>query len=233
MAGHQRDPKRERFWRKVLARRARSGLNVSEFCSREGLVATTLAARDCSPRCPVTCCLFEKTASVTGFGVRPGEAGRFRNRNYVSSGSVTSQRHHSRSGGQHRSGHTLHIARSAARIMLSLALPVEIYLCTQPTDLRRGFDRLVQAALEHAGREVTCGGLCMFINSRRDRVKLLYWDGDGLCQWYKRLEAGRFQLPAVSPESSSMALSGTQLALILGGVDLRSVRQRKRYRQLA
>ena len=63
--------------------------------------------------------------------------------------------------------------------MLSLALPVEIYLCTQPTDLRRGFDRLAQAALEHAGREVTSGGLYMFINRRRDRLKLLYWDGDG------------------------------------------------------
>ena len=117
--------------------------------------------------------------------------------------------------------------------MLSLALPVEIYLCTQPTDLRRGFDRLAQAALEHAGREVTSGGLYMFVNRRRDRVKLLYWDGDGLCQWYKRLEAGRFQLPAVPPESSSVALSATQLSLILSGVDLRSVRQRKRYRQPA
>jgi transposase len=117
--------------------------------------------------------------------------------------------------------------------MLSLALPVEIYLCTQPTDLRRGFDRLAQAALEHAGREVTNGGLYMFVNRRRDRVKLLYWDGDGLCQWYKRLEAGCFQLPAFSSETTSVALSGTQLALILSGVDLRSVQQRKRYRQPA
>jgi transposase len=117
--------------------------------------------------------------------------------------------------------------------MLSLALPVEIYLCTQPTDLRRGFDRLAQAALEHAAREVINGGLYMFINRRRDRVKLLYWDGDGLCQWYKRLEAGRFQLPIFSSETTSMALSATQLSLILSGVDLRSVRQRKRYRQPA
>jgi hypothetical protein len=48
--------------------------------------------------------------------------------------------------------------------MLSLALPVEIHLCTQPTDLRRGFDRLAQAALEHAGREVTSGRLYMFLH---------------------------------------------------------------------
>jgi len=117
--------------------------------------------------------------------------------------------------------------------MLSLALPVEIYLCTQPTDLRRGFDRLAQAALEHAGHEVTSGGLYMFVNRRRDRVKLLYWDGDGLCQWYKRLEAGRFQLPTVSAELTSVTLSATQLSLILSGVDLRSVRQRKRYQRTA
>jgi transposase len=113
--------------------------------------------------------------------------------------------------------------------MLSLSLPVEIYLSVPPVDLRRGFDRLAQLALEHAGREVTGGGLYVFVNRRRDRVKLLYWGGDGLCLWYKRLEAGRLQLPAVAAETTSVSLSGTQLALILGGIDLQSVRQRKRY----
>jgi transposase len=115
--------------------------------------------------------------------------------------------------------------------MLSLSLPVEIYLCVEPADLRRGFDRLAQMAQEHAGRDVLAGGLYVFFNRRRDRVKLLWWDSDGLALWYKRLEAGTFQLPAVPPEATSVALSGTQLTLILGGVDLASVRQRKRYRR--
>jgi transposase len=117
--------------------------------------------------------------------------------------------------------------------MLSLALPVEIYFCTQATDMRRGFDGLLRMAEEHLSRDVFRGGLYMFVNRRRDRLKLLYWDNDGLAIWHKRLEAGRFQLPAVEAKSSCVTLTGTQLALILGGIDLASARQRKRYRRPA
>jgi transposase len=120
--------------------------------------------------------------------------------------------------------------------MLSLALPVKIYLCVEPTDMRRGFDGLLRMAEEHLARDVLSGGLFVFVNRRRDRLKLLYWDNDGLAIWHKRLEAGRFQLPAVeagSPRANSVTLTGTQLALILGGIDLASARQRKRYRRPA
>lgn len=117
--------------------------------------------------------------------------------------------------------------------MLSLALPVEIYLCTEATDMRRGFDGLLRMAEEHLARDVLAGGLFMFVNRRRDRVKLLYWDQDGLAIWHKRLEAGRFQLPAMDGDTACATLTPTQLALILGGIDLASVRQRKRYRRPA
>ena len=117
--------------------------------------------------------------------------------------------------------------------MLNLSLPVEIFLCIQPTDLRRGFDRLAQLAQEHAGRDPFRGGLYVFFNRRRDRVKLWYWDGDGAALWYKRLEVGRFQLPAVAADATSVSLTPTELTLILSGIDLTSVRQRKRYRQPA
>jgi transposase len=108
--------------------------------------------------------------------------------------------------------------------VLSLALPVEIYLCAEPTDMRRGFDGLVRMAEEHLSRDVLAGGLYMFVNRRRDRVKLLYWDNDGLALWHKRLEAGRFQLPTLDSRRSCVTLTATQLALILGGIDLTSVR---------
>ncbi len=72
--------------------------------------------------------------------------------------------------------------------MLSLALPVEIYFCTQPTDMRRGFDGLLRMAEEHLSRDVLRGGLYVFVNRRRDRLKLLYWDNDGLAIWHKKLE---------------------------------------------
>ena len=65
--------------------------------------------------------------------------------------------------------------------MLSLSLPLDIFLCIEPTDMRCGFDRLAQRALEHAARDVLAGGLFVFVNRRRDRIKLLYWDGDGFC----------------------------------------------------
>lgn len=114
--------------------------------------------------------------------------------------------------------------------MLSLGLPVEIFLCVEPTDMRSGYDRLALRAQERAGRDVLAGGLFVFFNRRRDRVKLLYWDRDGLAVWQKRLEAGTFQLPVIAPDATSLALSGAQLTLILSGIDLSSVRQRKRYR---
>jgi transposase len=117
--------------------------------------------------------------------------------------------------------------------MLSLSLPLEIFLCVEPTDMRCGFDRLAQCAQAHAQRDVLQGGLFVFVNRRRNRLKLLYFDGDGLAVWFKRLEAGSVQLPAVDPSATSIALSDTQLVMMLRGIDLASVRQRKRYRQLA
>ena len=117
--------------------------------------------------------------------------------------------------------------------MLNLSLPVEIYLCVSPTDMRRGFDGLMRMAEEHLMRNVLEGGLYVFINRRRDRVKLLYWDNDGLAIWYKRLEQGTLEVPRVDDETAGVTLSGTDLALLLGGVDLASVRRRRRYRKSA
>ena len=113
--------------------------------------------------------------------------------------------------------------------MLSLSLPLEIWLCVEPTDMRCGYDRLAQRAHEHARRDVLAGGLFVFFNRRRDRVKLLYWDQDGYAMWQKRLEAGRFELPRLAADYQSVTLSQKQLAMILWGVDLTSVRMRKRY----
>jgi len=115
--------------------------------------------------------------------------------------------------------------------MLSLALPVDIYLCVEPTDMRKSFDGLWALAVEHLRRDPLRGGLFVFINKRRDRMKLLYWDGDGIAVWAKRLEAGTFQRPPVDGQAQSVPLSATELTLLLRGIDLRSVRQRKRYRR--
>jgi hypothetical protein len=72
--------------------------------------------------------------------------------------------------------------------VLSLGLSVDVYLCTLPTDMRRGFDGLMRMSEEHLQRNVLQGGLFVFVNRQRDRVKLLYWDQDGLAIWYKKLD---------------------------------------------
>jgi len=107
---------------------------------------------------------------------------------------------------------------------------VQIFLCVLPTDMRRGFDGLMRMAEEHLQQNVLDGGLFVFVNRRRDRVKLLYWDGDGLCIWYKRLESGTVELPAASSETTHVTLTATELALLLGGIELASAKRRKRYR---
>lgn len=117
--------------------------------------------------------------------------------------------------------------------MLSLSLPVRIFLCVLPTDMRRGFDGLMRMAEEHLLQNVLDGGLFVFVNRRRDRVKLLYWDGDGLCLWHKRLEAGTVELPAAPQNATHVTLSATELALLLGGIELASAKRRKRFRRTA
>ena len=72
--------------------------------------------------------------------------------------------------------------------MLSLSLPVDIYLSTAPADMRKSFDGLFALAVEHLGRDPFAGGLFVFVNRRRDRMKLLYWDADGLAVWAKKQE---------------------------------------------
>ena len=116
-----------------------------------------------------------------------------------------------------------------------LPASVRIYLCTKPTDLRKGFDGLQGMVREFLGQDPLSGHLFLFLNRRRDRVKILLWDRDGFVIWYKRLEAGTFQQldPATCTSRGSgeagIELTTTDLALLLTGVDLASARRRKRY----
>ena len=110
--------------------------------------------------------------------------------------------------------------------MISLAHPVRVFLHTPPTDLRKGFDALCGLVTTAFGQDPTSGHLFLFVDRRRDRIKLLYWDRDGLAIWYKRLEIGSFQIPTNSTEAVSIEMTATQLSLILSGIDLGSARQR-------
>ena len=116
--------------------------------------------------------------------------------------------------------------------MISLPHPVRVFLHAGPTDLRKGFDALSGLVTTAFGQDPTSGHLFLFVNRRRDRLKILYWDhGDGLAIWYKRLESGSFQIPNAPHDAVSIEMTPTQLSLILSGIDLRSARQRKRYQR--
>jgi hypothetical protein len=115
-----------------------------------------------------------------------------------------------------------------------LSAAVRVFLCTKPTDMRKSFDGLFGMVREFLGQDPLSGHLFLFLNRRRDRAKILLWERDGLVIWYKRLEAGSFQSldpTAKTPMSgpAGLELSVTDLAMILGGVDLTTARRRKRY----
>ena len=112
--------------------------------------------------------------------------------------------------------------------MISLPHTVRVFLHTPATDLRKGFDALCGLVSTAFGQDPTSGHLFLFVNRRRDRIKILYWDRDGLAIWYKRLESGSFQIPTPATEAVSIEMTATQLSLILAGIDLGSARQRKR-----
>jgi transposase len=97
--------------------------------------------------------------------------------------------------------------------------------------MRKSFDGLAGLIRGEFGREPLEGGLFLFINRRGDRVKLLWWDGDGMILWYKRLEAGTFERIAPGTDASHVQIDATQLAMLLGGVSFGSIHRRKRYRR--
>lgn len=115
--------------------------------------------------------------------------------------------------------------------MLTFPHVVRIFLHTEAVDLRKSFDGLSGLVSQAFPREdLLSGHLFLFLNKRRDRIKILHWDADGLVIWYKRLEAGSFEVPATT-ETGGVELRPAQLALILSGIDLQSARQRKRFQR--
>lgn len=114
---------------------------------------------------------------------------------------------------------------------LDRASTTRIWLCTGPTDMRRGFDRLAEQAHTVTRQDPQSGHLFLFRSRGGDRLKALYWDRDGYVLWYKRLEEGTFKLPRLDAAQRSVELRASELAMILDGIDLASVKRVKRYRR--
>ena len=109
---------------------------------------------------------------------------------------------------------------------------LRVFVCNSPIRMNLGFDRLMGVAQETFDQDPLSGHLFLFFNRQRDRIKILFWDADGFCIWYKRLEYGVFQLPVPNEGEQGIELTCSQLNRLLGGLDLRSGRRRRRYRRV-
>lgn len=119
----------------------------------------------------------------------------------------------------------MHLATSSLRV----------FAYRDPTDMRKSFSGLVGLVESELGQQVESGHLFLFFNRRRDRIKVLYFVGDGLVIFYRMLERGTFETPAVlaagEAPQASVELRLSDLTLILEGIELSSVKRRKRWRR--
>ena len=126
--------------------------------------------------------------------------------------------------------------------MLAISHNTRVFLASSPTDLRKGFDGLMALVQNLIQQDPFSGHLFVFRNLRRDRLKILWWDRDGLAIFYKRLERGTYQFPTDAevildrPRATDAArceIGADQLAMLLEGIDLKTVVRRPRYQRPA
>lgn len=113
--------------------------------------------------------------------------------------------------------------------MLTLPPSVRIYLATGKVDLRRGHDGLGAIVRNQWKADIYGGHLFVFVGRRADRCKILFWDRGGFVLYYKRLERGRFRVPTISAGANSVTIDATELAMLLDGIDVVSVKRPKRW----
>jgi transposase len=113
--------------------------------------------------------------------------------------------------------------------MFALSSENRFHLYSQPTDMRKSFDGLSGLVHNNLGRNPSGGDVFIFINKRRDKVKLLHWQGAGFVLYYKRLESGTFELPRYSIEAGSISLDYAKLVMIVDGLSIENIQKRKRY----
>jgi len=116
--------------------------------------------------------------------------------------------------------------------MLSFSSKQRYFLYGPPTDMRKGFAGLSGLVRQHIKHDLLSGDVFIFINRRRDRIKLLMWDVTGFALYYKQLERGTFELPQAA-QGGTLELGWSDLAMLLEGIELKSAKRRKRYGRVA
>jgi transposase len=115
--------------------------------------------------------------------------------------------------------------------VFGLSPATRIYLALGATDLRKGFEGLYGLVRDRLSCDPMSGHLFLFSNARRNRLKVLYWDGSGLWICAKRLERGCFSWPPEDEQVVGVTLSQEELSLLLGGIDLAQTRRKNWYRK--
>jgi transposase len=107
---------------------------------------------------------------------------------------------------------------------------VEVYLCREPVDMRRGVSGLSAQVEQGLGLDPFAKRLFVFCSRRRDKIKILYWERSGFVLWYKRLEKARFAWPEREGKEPVLAMTGRELNWLLDGIDLFRVRPHEELR---
>lgn len=113
--------------------------------------------------------------------------------------------------------------------MLSLSPSCRYHFYRGVTDFRKGFDGLSGMVRAELGRDPLQGDIFIFLNRKRNQIKLLHFEGDGFSLYHKRLEGGSYEIPGASSGAHSVEMSSEELMLVLGGISLKSVERRKRF----
>ena len=113
--------------------------------------------------------------------------------------------------------------------MFTLSTTNRFRLYSQPTDMRKSFDGLSGLVQNTLGSNPLNGDVFIFINRRRDKIKLLHWQGVSFTLYYKRLEEGTFEVPVYDPKAGSIAMSYTQMVMLVDGLTIKNIQKRKSY----
>lgn len=113
--------------------------------------------------------------------------------------------------------------------MFTLSSSQRYHLYSQPTDMRKSFDGLSGIIRNKLDGNPCSGDVFIFINRSRNKIKLLHWQGIGFTLYYKRLEEGTFELLNYDPQVSSITLSYAQIVMLVDGLSIKNIQQRKRF----
>jgi transposase len=113
--------------------------------------------------------------------------------------------------------------------MFTLGSNLRFQLYSQATDMRKSFDSLSGIIQNELGESPTNGDVYVFINKRRNKIKLLHWSGSSFTLYYKRLESGTFEHPQYDIQSGSYCLNYSQMVMLVDGISIKNIQKKQHF----